>query len=213
MARTTGPLLSLGGSGTIAKTQVYSTWRGIPYARQYVVPANPQTAEQTKTRGVFGFLTQAWKLAPSIVQLPWTANAKGKKYTDRNKFIGDNTKILRPGTDMTGFTGSPGANGGLVAASIAATPAAGQITVALGAPDLPTGWTITKGVAWVIKNADPHSATDYSSAAGSDLTTPYSIVLTGLDATEYLVMGWFEFLKPDGSTAYGPSISTTATPT
>jgi len=43
MSKLTGPLLSFGARGQIGKAMVTSTWKGVPYARQYVVPANPQT--------------------------------------------------------------------------------------------------------------------------------------------------------------------------
>src|SRR5215467_10281648 len=50
MARTTSPLLSLGASGSIGKSIVFGTWKGLSYARQYVVPQNPKTTAQTATR-------------------------------------------------------------------------------------------------------------------------------------------------------------------
>lgn len=211
MARTTGPLLSLGGSGAIAKTQVYSTWRGIPYARQYVKPANPNTTGQQSTRVVFSFLNTMWKLAPSNVQAPWTANAKGKQFTDRNKFIGDNVKVMRGEVNIANLILSPGANGGPVAAALTPTPTASNLDPVLTAPDLPVGWAITQAVFAVTADVDPSTEQPQTIAVATDAAAPYTVNFTGLAAGVYLVSGWFVYTKADGKTAYGPSISAMAT--
>lgn len=213
MARTTGPLLSLGGSGAIAKTQVYSTWRGIPYARQYVKPANPNSIAQQATRVVFSFLNSMWKLAPANVQAPWTANAKGKQFTDRNKFIGDNVKLLRGETDIAKLVLSPGANGGMVASSITGTPAAGSLDAVLVAPDLPAGWSITQAVFALTADVDPALAPPATITVITDAATPFEADFTSLAAGDYLLSGWFVYEKPNGQVAYGPSISSMETVT
>lgn len=56
MAKVTGPLLSFGARGQVGKTVVFSGWKGLKTAREYVVPSNPQTAGQTTQRG---FMTEA----------------------------------------------------------------------------------------------------------------------------------------------------------
>lgn len=213
MAKTRAPLLSFGASGQIGKTQVYSSWRGVPYARQLVKPANPNSAGQVLTRNVFRDLTQLWKLAPALAQTPWTANAAGRPYTNRNKFISANIPLLRDASDYTDFVGSPGAKGGPAAAGIASTGGSGEITVVLTAPTLPDGWTINMGIAWAIPQGDPQTLTAYQSFAASDDTSPYSISLTGLTAGDYVVTGWFEYQVNPTTKAYGPSISDTATVT
>lgn len=206
MARTTGPLLSLGGSGAIAKTQVYSSWRGITYARQYVKPANPNTSEQQATRSVFSFLNSLWKLAPANIQAPWTANAKGKQFTDRNKFIGDNVKVLRGESDIANLILSPGANGGMVAGGLTPTPVAGQITAVLTAPDLPSGWVIDMAVMSVMLECDPSTDQPGAITVMTDNADPYSVVFAALAAGDWLLSGWFVYTKPNGQKAYGPAL-------
>lgn len=61
MAALKGPLFSLSASGSIAKTLVYGTWKGVKWARQHVVPANPQTAQQTTQRALMTSAVSAWK--------------------------------------------------------------------------------------------------------------------------------------------------------
>lgn len=61
MAKLKAPLLSLGATGKIAGTLVMSTWKGIKTAREYVKPANPQTAAQTTQRGYFADAVSAFR--------------------------------------------------------------------------------------------------------------------------------------------------------
>lgn len=77
MARLTAPLLSLGASGSIAKSLVYSTWKGIPYARVHVIPANPKSVGQQEVRGVFATLTEMWKRMPQLARDPFVYAVRG----------------------------------------------------------------------------------------------------------------------------------------
>lgn len=60
MAKTTAPLLSFGASGKLADTLVFGRWKGVDYARQYVVPANPQSSAQQTQRGYFTGAVSEW---------------------------------------------------------------------------------------------------------------------------------------------------------
>lgn len=215
MAKTTGPILSLDGSGSIAKTVTFSRWRGIKYARQRVVPENPQTTEQSLTRDVFSFLVEAWKLAPPILVSPWETNALGRPLTGRNAFIGQNTRVLRTPSTLALMIGSPGARGGLPPDSITATAGVGQITVAFTNPAAPTDWVLVAAQAATTKDQDPHAAFIGPWVAAEDTVAPLtSVVLTGLGAgTLRRVFAWLKWTKPDGRTAYSVSLSASATPT
>jgi hypothetical protein len=214
MSRTVAPLLSFEASGQIAKTQVYSKWKGRPYVRRYTVPSNPKTTAQTETRNTFKWLNDVWKFMPGSAVAAWQLYALNNRFTDRNGFIKVNLSPLRSQTDLTNFTFSPSAGSGLAAQAMNLTAGSEQITVALTEPALPNGWTITEAVAAAIKQQDPQTGTDFIVTADVDASTPFSIVLTGLEATqEYVVGGWFKFTKPDGSFAYGQSLMDTATPT
>lgn len=212
MARVTSPLLSFDSRGQIANTQVYATWRGVQYARKYVIPANPDTAEQKETRTVFSYLNAVWKLMAAEAQAPWTAFAKGQPFINRNAWISKNLPPLRGETDNEKLIGSPGANGGLPVASFTATGSAGKITCTFTMPSLPTGWTVASSVAIAFPDGNPQTTTDFSSVTGTATATPWSIELT-VDAGEYVVAGWATYTKPDGSTAYSVGITTTATAT
>ncbi len=215
MAKTTGPLLSLDGSGTIAKTVTFSRWRGIKYARQRVIPENPNTTAQAETRNVFSMLVDAWKLAPTILVTPWDVNALGRPFTGRNGFIGENVRVLRNQADNSLMIGSPGARGGLPPNSIAVAAGAGQLTVTFTNPAAPVDWVLVAAQAATIKTQDPSLAFVGPWTAAEDIAAPMdTVVLTGLGAgTLRRVFAWLKWTKPDGRTAYSVSLSGSGTPT
>lgn len=214
MARTVAPLLSFSAAGQIAKTQVYSRWKGRPYVRRYAIPSNPQTAEQTSTRSVFSWLNGVWRYYPEAARAAWALYAISRQITDRNAFIKQNLSTLRPATDIQDIIISPSALSGLAAAGMVLTPGTDKITVALTAPSLPSGWSIVSAHAAAIADQDPHSGTDFLVGYAFDTSAPYSFDITGLvTGTDYVVGGWFEFLRDDGKTAYGTSLQDVAQPT
>lgn len=214
MAKTVAPLLSFDAGGQIAKTQVYARWKGRPYVRRYVVPANPNSADQQKTRNAFKFLMDAWKYWPTGAQEAWALYAQSLQITDRNAFAKQNVSPLRTATTLDDMVISPSARSGLIAADLSLAPGDGEIAATLTAPDLPNGWTIAGSYALAIPQQNPQSSADYGIFVATDDTTPYVPTLTGLtNGTEYLVGGWFKFAKGDGSFAFGQSLQDTATPT
>lgn len=214
MAKPTGPFLSLGASGSVAKTIVASKWKGRPYIRQHVIPANPNTVAQQSTRNAFRVAGEIYKLAPTLFTAPWELFATGQVLTGRNAFTGRYIFDNRGAADLSAMVFSPGAKGGIVAAGIAAAATAGGTDVTLTAPSLPVGWTITAGIAAVIRDGDPDTTLLTQVTAAQDLVTPYVIQITGLTAAQlYRVGGWFQYAKPDLSVAYGPSLLASVTPT
>lgn len=215
MGKTVAPLLSFGADGQVAKTVVYSSWKGIRYARRYVVPANPRTDKQTATRDLFKKLNTMWLYAPPELQAPWLANAVGRPYTGLNKFIGFNVDGLdtsAPPANMDFFRGSPGANGGLPPVSLVLTPAALAISAALAVPALPTGWTIASATFILFQQQSSQTAFEGQIVAGSDAVAPYTFNFAGLAAaTEYVVTAFIVWNKPNGQLAYSTSLTDSAT--
>lgn len=215
MAVVSAPLLSFTAKGQIAKTQVYASWKGRPYVRRLVVPSNPNSTEQQKTRNTFAFLNSVWKVGPADFQAPWTAYAKSLVMTNRNAWLKKNVGVLRDETTLDGIILSPGAAGGL-SVTPGLTGGSGTITIALTAPSpLPSGWSIVEAVGAAILDQNPTSGTTYDIATGTDSSDPYSIVLSGLAAGDYWAAGWFVFQKSSVATdlAYGPGTAATVTVT
>lgn len=214
MAKTVAPLLSFDARGAIAKAQVYSNWRGIQYARRWVTPANPKSTAQTQVRDTFKWLNTVWSFLPALAIAGWDGFAAGQPLTGRNAWIKTNLSPLINAADLTDFTFSPSSKSGPIAQAIVITPGVGSLSVALTAPSLPTGWTITKAIAAAIADQDPQTGTLYEVTAASDDTAPYAVDLTGLTTAQlYRVGGWFEYAKPDGTVAYGRSLMDSGTPT
>lgn len=214
MAKVTGGLLSLGAEGTIASTLTFSKWKGRPYARQRVVPANPQSTAQTLTRDIFSNLNAIWKLMPALWVAPWDRFATGQVLTGRNAFVGQNVAVLRGEVDLAKLIFSPGAKGGLPQDATVFTPAAGQVTVDFTNPTPPSGWTLQAAVAAAIVDGAPESITDFTSSAQEDVSDPFTqVVISGLAAGDYAVGAWLRWAKPDGSIAYGPSVTSVETVT
>lgn len=213
MARLTGALFSLGASGTIANTLTYGTWKGIQYARTRVIPANPQSIDQSQTRDVFRFLGDYYKFAPGIAREPWIAATTGIPMTPQNMVQSKNISVLRTAMDLNLMVFSPGARGGIPPASMVLTPGSGTITAAITAPSLPTGWTITSAQGVALLDQDPHDTLASTPVAVEDTTSAYSLVFSGLTGGQvYQVASWLKWLTPNGDAAYSVALRDQETP-
>lgn len=61
MATVRTPLLSFGASGKLAKTLVFTRYKGIDVSREYVTPANPRSPGQTTNRTAFQNAVSAYR--------------------------------------------------------------------------------------------------------------------------------------------------------
>ena len=97
MAKTNGLFGKV--SGKIANV-VYGSWKGIEYARQFVVPGNPQTSAQQANRTLFG---AAVSIAKSI--LGSVLQVYSDPFLTRNSafahFIGNTMKVWNGTFDMS----------------------------------------------------------------------------------------------------------------
>lgn len=216
MAKVKGPLLSLGASGQIGKSIVFADWRGVKYAREHVVPANPQTTAQTLTRTTFAGSDDQFKRMLTLAHTPWDASAVGKAFTARNKFISEFVRNLRGDADMTAYVGSPGVLGGLPLLTFSAVPggASGEIDVAADVPPTPVDWTHDAVIYTAFLDRDPATPmTDFMqeieslAAAWAPGPPPASTdTFTGLvAAADYAVTAFLRSTRADGVVAYGVS--------
>lgn len=114
MAKLSGPLFSLQASGQLAKTLVYSKWKGIQDVRSFVVPANPRSSGQVTQRGYFSSAVSAWHTtgltADDIEAWNRAANNAPRPQSGFNRFVGLLTDLLVAGLSIggaaMGFQGS-----------------------------------------------------------------------------------------------------------
>lgn len=219
MAKVTAPILSGRARGQIGKTQVYASWRGIQYARSFVQPRNPRTAAQTSRRDIFSAISDLWKRLGSLARDPWTAATVGRPLTNRNLIISQNLTALQSEVDRAAWIGSPGSGGGVAATSVAAAATAtpGELDVTISAPPAPTGWMLASVIAFAMADGLPQALVPNPIAEGENLAPVEGgdtvVTLTGLtSAVDHVVAGWLKWTKPDGSVAYGASLTTLGQP-
>jgi hypothetical protein len=208
MPRLTGPLFSLTARKTLGKAITYSSWRGVQYARQRVVPTNPNTTAQQDSRGLFSTLNALWLRLGPLARAPWEASASGQPFTDRNRFLQVNIPLMSGQVDMQDFVGSPGVGGAVPPTSVTdASGGAGQITLTAVQPTLPTGWTQTSIDAVAFIDGDPTTPLTPLPFEQQDAAAPFTTVaFTGLPTGTYTWSAWNVLLAPDGTTRYSPSL-------
>lgn len=214
MAKVKGPLLSLGATGQIGKSLVFGDWRGVKYAREHVVPANPRSTAQTLTRTTFTGADDQFKRMLTLAQSVWLASAIGKKFTARNKFISEFVSNLRGEADMTLYVASPGVNGGLPLLDFdpSTGAGAGEIDVEADIPPAPVGWVHDAVIYTAFLDRDPADpmtdfmqeiedvAANWSAGPPPVSTETFSGLLTGQD---YAVSAFLRSTRADGVVAYG----------
>ena len=214
MAKLTAPLLSFGARGQIGKTMVTSSWRGIKYARQHVIPTNPQTVAQMFVRNMFAMLREAWKLAPAQITATWDSFAQGRPFTGMNKWVGENVRALNGEADLNNIIFSPGSKGGLppvgFSAATGATP--GAVVGTFTYPDAPPGWTLVGGVVAAIPDSAPDAFFQGPFRATTVVAPAVDGIVTDMgDGVDCQVGGWLVWTKPNGETAYSVSLVDQAT--
>lgn len=88
MAKVTGPLFSVDARGKIGDSLVFMGWRGLKTVRSYVIPSNPQTAEQMRVRDNFSNAVSMWGNLSGADQQAWRLLASGQPYSGFNDYVG-----------------------------------------------------------------------------------------------------------------------------
>lgn len=195
--------------------QVFSAWREVALVRRFRKPSNPKTADQLKVRRIFSNLTRAWTRQNTETRASWVSFALGKNFLGRNSFVAKNVPALNDQTDLLLFVGTPGDASTLPPVSIALTPGSGQIVAVVTPPTAPTGWTITKVVAYCVKDADWSAAAipDVEQTEAEAASSPWECTLTGLATVLYVVVGFVVWVEPGGETRYSAAVLDSDTPT
>lgn len=173
MVKIAGPLFSLGASGAVANTIVFSSWKGRPYVRERVVPSNPRTATQVAVRAMLRFLAQQWQFISGSYKDTWRQLAAQTNISPFNAYCAHNMKDWRqslyPGQQypVTRVSASPGQP------TIATTPGYRQCTVKVtaGTPAPTWGYSI-------------HRSTD--SGFTADLSNCIAVITTAQGTLGYV---------------------------
>lgn len=92
MVKLRGPLLSLDASGSLADAITYSKWKGRHYARQRVIPTNPQSGAQTGRRAMLSFLSKQWDGFSASDQATWQSIADDLVVDPFHAYLSENMK-------------------------------------------------------------------------------------------------------------------------
>lgn len=96
MARVQAPLLSLSASGTIGDAITFSTWKGRPYVRTRVIPANPRSGLQVGMRAGIASYPHQWNVAmTSTSRALWNQAVGAEAISGFNLFTRMSQKSLR----------------------------------------------------------------------------------------------------------------------
>jgi len=103
---------------------VFSVWKGRPYIRQRVIPANPQTAAQTAVRESLARVVDLWQSIQIQLKEVWNTYGTGYRMSGFNMFMSQNRadeqvpsllQVGVPNADLdpvVGFAAATGAGAG-----------------------------------------------------------------------------------------------------
>jgi hypothetical protein len=132
MARIQGPLHSDGASGTFAGSLTFAAWKGRPYCRERVDPANPKSALQVGVRCMFGWLSKAWAdLLSAPDRASWDVEAQPLQISPYDAFIKSNMARWKNSLPFFGLAGDTLAACSLTITTFTTTGDAGFVNIAI----------------------------------------------------------------------------------
>lgn len=89
MAKLTGPLFSLGAAGKIGNALVYFRIKGRDVVRRWLVPHNPESADQVEQRLYFSQGVDNWQSLDGATQILWDdyADTTGQGWSGFNAMM------------------------------------------------------------------------------------------------------------------------------
>lgn len=94
-------MMSMAASGKLGNALVFATWKGRPYVRTLVRPANPKSGGQVGVRSMFKFLSQKWAALSGVHKASWEAYADQLVVSPFNAFMSRNQFRFRDFTPPT----------------------------------------------------------------------------------------------------------------
>lgn len=81
---------------------VFSIWKGRPYVRQRVIPANPRTPPQTEVRDAFAETLALWQRLTPTIQMAYDPGARPRQISGSNDFTSRNLAPIKAQTGLVG---------------------------------------------------------------------------------------------------------------
>jgi len=140
MVRVYAPALSVDASGTLAKSMVFSKWKGRNYVRKHVNPSQPRTSSQIGVRRIFSFLAKIWASISTANKATWLVLAKQMNVSEFNAFMKYNQQRWRNFLGPTKVDPATEASGAASVPTSAVTVGIRQLTIALTHGATPPDW-------------------------------------------------------------------------
>lgn len=142
MVKLQAPCLSLEASGSIAGALVFSKWKGRPYARSLVTPANPKSGGQVGMRAMFKFLAQKWNAISAGNKATWEDRADQLIASEFNAYMSYNQFRWRDFLACTQAFPEATANTAPTEGALAAVAGVRSITITQPITAAADGWGI-----------------------------------------------------------------------
>lgn len=142
MVKLQAPCLSLEASGSLAGALVFSKWKGRPYCRTLVTPANPKSGGQVGMRSMFKFLSQKWAAISAANQATWETRADQLIASEFNAYMSYNQFRWRDFLAPSQMDPAETADTAPVEGTLAAVAGVRSITVTQPITTANEGWGI-----------------------------------------------------------------------
>lgn len=183
MVKLVAPMFSLGASGSIGKAVTFATWKGIPYARELVKPANPQSGGQIGMRAMFKFLSQIWASLSAANQATWEDRAAQGGYSPFNAFVSYNMKRWRNFLGLAIEDPATAAGTNAVWAGASATAGVRQITISKAITTVNDGFAL--GIHRELTTGQANTFANCIAIITAAAIATFTFVDTPLDPDEY----------------------------
>lgn len=142
MVRVQAPALSLQASGSLGGAMVFSSWKGRPYVRSLVTPANPKSGGQVGMRAMLKFCSQDWANIIAGSQATWKTRADQQIISNFNAFVGYNQFRWRDFLAPTSHDPEDDTDTQIVMGTLVLTLGVRSITATQGITTANDGWGV-----------------------------------------------------------------------
>jgi len=132
--------MSLDASGKLGGSLVFSKWKGRPYARILVTPANPQSGGQVGIRSMFAFLSQNWVILTPTQSASWEDLAAAGVFSPFNAFMQQNQLRWRNAISPTPTWPAPGGMARCATPTIVVTGGIRQVQITFSTATINQNW-------------------------------------------------------------------------
>jgi hypothetical protein len=183
MVKVLGPAMSLEASGSLGGIMTFSKWKGRPYVRSLVRPANPKSGGQVGCRSLFKFLSQNWASVSAPSKATWETRADQKVISPFNAFMAYNQSRWRDFLAPSAADPAAAAMTPSVTGTIVATAGVRSVTLTIPTTTANDGWGVL-----VFRSTGTGFSSAFDNLIGVGLisgTDDVTVVDTPLEADTY----------------------------